>query len=556
MNRGGISVRLPVTVAAVQRCRGSERGDRPPPVIHLMGVPLIFNVKTMAASPWLGLLGRSRADLDSAGRLHASMGVCRSRTNANDCLPLASPGRVEGGDGIVEGRDVADVRPQSSVPHPLDDLTQLGTIGLDNEVDREAVGGPRLEPPDDGHQCSSGSNQACGPLPDVTADDIEHQIDFADVFQGVVVEVDELLRAEVERLLTVGGASGADDVGAGLARELRHHRTDCTGRAVREDALPRLKAAVLEQSLPRGEAGDWQARAHREVDVARQRREVACLDGYILRQGAAAIRVREAEHSLSYRQSRRAIAESGDDSGQLVAGDRRCSVTVAAIGPGRGPHHLSRDESRRMNLNNDVVYRCRRLGPFGQLHPGRSRSLIRHNDSLHHNFLLGHLSLWWKCCSVGKPVRHLIPRAVGRSRPIWTAPARRVHRWARVAHGRTRMIVFPLIRSVGLKAATASSRVAMLPMFVRSRPSRTRWTISLSWARSDTRTKSIVRPSAGRASVGPAMVTSVPPARIRPADRFAMSPPMTSKTRSTPPTSSRASLSRSTNSCAPKSSAF
>jgi hypothetical protein len=29
---------------------------------------------------------------------------------------------------------------------------------------------------------------------------------------------------------------------------------------VREDALPRLKAAVLEQSLPRGEAGDRQAR--------------------------------------------------------------------------------------------------------------------------------------------------------------------------------------------------------------------------------------------------------------------------------------------------------
>jgi hypothetical protein len=28
-----------------------------------------------------------------------------------------------------EGRDVADVRPQSSVPHPLDDLNQLGAIG-------------------------------------------------------------------------------------------------------------------------------------------------------------------------------------------------------------------------------------------------------------------------------------------------------------------------------------------------------------------------------------------------------------------------------------------
>ncbi len=48
------------------------------------------------------------------------------------------------------------------------------------------------------------------------------------------------------------------------------------------------------------------------------------------------------------------------------------------------------------------------------------------------------------------------------------------HQWARVAHGRTRMIVFPVRRSVGLRAVTASSRVEMLPMFVRSRPSRTR----------------------------------------------------------------------------------
>src|SRR5215470_2851327 len=65
-------------------------------------------------------------------------------------------------------------------------------------------------------------------------------------------------------------------------------------------------------------------------------------------------------------------------------------------------------------------------------------------------------------------------------------------------HGRTRMIVFPARRSVGLKAATASSRAETLPMFVRSRPSRTRWTISLSWARSDTRTKSSRRWAAPR----------------------------------------------------------
>src|SRR5882757_7650879 len=105
-----------------------------------------------------------------------------SRTNADDRLPRAPLGRVEGGDGIFEGRDGPDVRPQPSVPHPLDDLNQLGTIGLDNEVDRKAVNGPHLRRPDDGHQGSPGSNQARGPLSDVAADDIEHQIDAADVF--------------------------------------------------------------------------------------------------------------------------------------------------------------------------------------------------------------------------------------------------------------------------------------------------------------------------------------------------------------------------------------
>jgi hypothetical protein len=129
---------------------------------------------------------------------------------------------------------------------------------------------------------------------------VEHQIDFADAFQCVAVEVDELPRAEVERLLTVGRASGADDVGAGLTGELRHHRPDCAGRAVRDYATPRPKAAVLEKSLPRGEARDWQARAHCEVNITRQRLEVACLDRQILCQGAVAMPVGDAEHSLSY----------------------------------------------------------------------------------------------------------------------------------------------------------------------------------------------------------------------------------------------------------------
>src|SRR5439155_26751578 len=88
----------------------------------------------------------------------------------------------------------------------------------------------------------------------------------------------------------------------------------------------------------------------------------------------------------------RSIAEGGDQSGKLVAGDRRRPVTAEAVDPGRGPRQLVPGESRRMNLDNDIaVVRAReagerrplRLGPLRQLHPGRSRSLIRYYDCLH-----------------------------------------------------------------------------------------------------------------------------------------------------------------------------
>ena len=114
-----------------------------------------------------------------------------SRPSADDRLARASRCRVEGGDRIVERRDGADVRPQSSVPHPLDDLTQLRTIRFDNEVDRKTVNGPRLARTDDGHERSSGPDQSRGPLLNLAADDVEHEIDATNVFQRAAVEVEE-----------------------------------------------------------------------------------------------------------------------------------------------------------------------------------------------------------------------------------------------------------------------------------------------------------------------------------------------------------------------------
>jgi len=122
----------------------------------------------------------------------------------------------------------------------------LGAIWYDDEVYSQAVSGPRLGRAGDGHQRSSGANRACRPLRDVAAEDIENQINLADVFQRVIIEIDELLCAEVESALTGISATGADDVRTGLTCELARNRSDYAGRTVYEDALPRVKAAVLE----------------------------------------------------------------------------------------------------------------------------------------------------------------------------------------------------------------------------------------------------------------------------------------------------------------------
>src|SRR6516164_4528041 len=104
------------------------------------------------------------------------------RVLTDDRLSLDPLGRVEGGDGIVEGSHVADVCPQPTIPGALNDLTQLEAIGYDDEVDSQAASGPRISRAGDRHQGSSGANQARRPLRDVAAEDIENQIDPADIF--------------------------------------------------------------------------------------------------------------------------------------------------------------------------------------------------------------------------------------------------------------------------------------------------------------------------------------------------------------------------------------
>src|SRR5437879_13893028 len=86
--------------------------------------------------------------------------------NADDRLSLDPLGRVEGGSRIVEGSHVADVCPQPTIPDSLDELTQLGALGYDDEVDSQAARGPRLGRAGNGHQRTSGANHARTPLRD------------------------------------------------------------------------------------------------------------------------------------------------------------------------------------------------------------------------------------------------------------------------------------------------------------------------------------------------------------------------------------------------------
>lgn len=141
--------------------------------------------------------GRSRCGEKEVSSLSA---------NADDRLSRTPPSREERFHGVVESGHVADVRPEPALSHPPGDLGQLSGVGLDHEVDS------LFECPGDAHQGAPGADQLGGSLLDVATDDIEDQVDPADVLEGVMLEIDELVGTEIKRLLAVGRPSGTDHV--------------------------------------------------------------------------------------------------------------------------------------------------------------------------------------------------------------------------------------------------------------------------------------------------------------------------------------------------------
>ena len=117
--------------------------------------------------------------------------------NADDRLSVDPAGRIEGRNGGVEGRCIPDVRPQTSLAQPLDDPTQLDGICFDNKVDCRSVSRPGSGRTCDGHQRSSRPNQACGLIGNIPTENIENQIDSAEVLQLFLLKIEELAPLEI-----------------------------------------------------------------------------------------------------------------------------------------------------------------------------------------------------------------------------------------------------------------------------------------------------------------------------------------------------------------------
>jgi len=103
---------------------------------------------------------------------------------------------------------------------------------------------------------------------------------------------------------------------------------------------------------------------------------------------------REAEHPLSHRQPRRAVAESGNHSGQLLPGN-----TGVRYGPRRSVQVEATSASiSRWNptheLNDDAFLAACGSGRSTSVIPAVPGSLVRHHDAFMIIFSLDHLSLW------------------------------------------------------------------------------------------------------------------------------------------------------------------
>jgi hypothetical protein len=79
--------------------------------------------------------------------------------------------------------------------------------------------------------------------------------------------VDGLVRSQGTQEVVLGGAGGADDVGAAGLGDLDGEMADAAGRRVDEDTLPGLDIGGVDERLVGGQRGEWQGTGLDVVDA-------------------------------------------------------------------------------------------------------------------------------------------------------------------------------------------------------------------------------------------------------------------------------------------------
>jgi hypothetical protein len=139
---------------------------------------------------------------------------------------------------------------------------QLSCVGLDN---KESLLGPRLLCPFavscDGDHAAGWLQKILRALQGLAADRIKDHINITSaVFETFLTVVDHLVSSELGEELKVPCRGGGNYVRAGSSSELNREKTDRARSAVHEDALTPAQFRSIEQSLPRSEGANRDAR--------------------------------------------------------------------------------------------------------------------------------------------------------------------------------------------------------------------------------------------------------------------------------------------------------
>jgi hypothetical protein len=109
---------------------------------------------------------------------------------------------------------------EAPIPYPRGEAGQAGLIGFDNEEKCTPVARQGQRRLGDGDERSAGADQRRRTGENISADHVEHHVDFPGILQPFGLQVEEGINTELSLPASIPGAAGTDDARTDLASEL------------------------------------------------------------------------------------------------------------------------------------------------------------------------------------------------------------------------------------------------------------------------------------------------------------------------------------------------